>query len=745
MIRFQLIGTFRGCHDRPPRGRHQRGPRRGTAIIVVLGVISITLAMSYAILRSQATALQIQANSRHRGDARLAAMTGIKIALRKMHQSDWTGVGTAISGNISDRERYEASFETGDPSLAATDSEYWRYPYRVTINATGFSSNPVSNVTSTHRMRAVVQLTPRQLSSEPNDWTLAEPYTVYQWTSKGNEVQLPVHIEGPVHFEGPLELCENYPIENNRPFDGTIRNVAVFQTALIPADVEAIYNAMIFNVLGDSTTYGFYNPMAWWVLDESPGATVAVDQVGVNNGLYVGPSPTSLFGWINVARFDGYNDYVNLGAVDVSGTDLTILAWFFADSFSRQPNARIISKATGNSHAETYWMLGVVADGDATRLQFQLKTGGVTSSLIGSSAAVLTGRAVFAAAVYDGTEMKLYLDGELVGSTSVTGTIDTDATAEVFIGDNPPGSPRTRYLRDLEAAHVAGEADYRPLSGPVYLDTDANDELTLSLLQDDLGAAPTEHVTASRVPASHPGAVTDYQLYPGGLFYSVVRIATGALANQTLEPDVLTNPLGVFYRNGTLSLGDNTTVRGTIISKDKHDVYFLGGNLKIDPVLLPEIGGLAATVQLPVVISGDDIHADDNVQGEINGLLFARRKFWQRDELGENRFLTITGKVLADEIKLLGRDSWKLDADTWQSRLSQFTSQSAAGLLSGVLAYFPGWLEDGHQQWIQPVLTIRPESAPVSYHWQDWSQPLFVPHPDDPGLRWDLLEWTDVD
>ena len=43
----------------------------------------------------------------------------------------------------------------------------------------------------------------------------------------------------------------------------------------------------------------------------------------------------------------------------------------------------------------------------------------------------------------------------------------------------------------------------------------------------------------------------------------------------------------------------------------------------------------------------------------------------------------------------------------------------------------------------ESLLTIRPESIPVAYHWHNWDQPVYVPHPDDEGLRWHLLEWTD--
>jgi hypothetical protein len=61
-------------------------------VIVVLGVISITLALSYAMLRSQVTSVQIQSNLDRRNAARQAAYAGVSAALRAMHQSSWGGV-----------------------------------------------------------------------------------------------------------------------------------------------------------------------------------------------------------------------------------------------------------------------------------------------------------------------------------------------------------------------------------------------------------------------------------------------------------------------------------------------------------------------------------------------------------------------------------------------------------------------------------------------------------------------------
>jgi hypothetical protein len=140
--------------------------------------------------------------------------------------------------------------------------------------------------------------------------------------------------------------------------------------------------------------------------------------------------------------FDGINDYVDIGKFDVMGSELTIAAWFKADSFNHLSSfhdARIVSKATGTADQDHYWMLSTIKNGNTTKLRFRLKTNGTTSTLIADSGNLITNEWIHAAAVYDGSSMKLYKDGVLVGSMSKTGAIDTNSSTPVWIGTNPDG------------------------------------------------------------------------------------------------------------------------------------------------------------------------------------------------------------------------------------------------------------------------------------------------------------------
>src|SRR5690606_37927116 len=70
-------------------------------------------------------------------------------------------------------------------------------------------------------------------------------------------------------------------------------------------------------------------------------------------------------------------------------------------------------------------------------LRFRLKTGTTTTNLYASSGFLQTDTWYHAAAVYDGEEMILYLNGTEVGSTEKTGQIATDPTVEVRVGGSP--------------------------------------------------------------------------------------------------------------------------------------------------------------------------------------------------------------------------------------------------------------------------------------------------------------------
>ena len=167
----------------------------------------------------------------------------------------------------------------------------------------------------------------------------------------------------------------------------------------------------------------------------------------INGASYVANSvdgsPSSLY-------FDGVDDGVSLGGLDVSGTGLTLSAWINADTFpgsNRDP--RIISKATSTATDDHVFMLGTIKLGSETVLRGRLRIEGITHTLIADAGTSLVkGVWYHSAMIYDGSAMKLYLNGQEVGTKELVGTIDQDSDIEVSIGENPGGGRNWDGLLD---------------------------------------------------------------------------------------------------------------------------------------------------------------------------------------------------------------------------------------------------------------------------------------------------------
>jgi len=212
-------------------------------------------------------------------------------------------------------------------------------------------------------------------------------------------------------------------------------------------------------------------------LDEGTGTDVSDISGTGNDGVLVnGPlfeadsadsSPFSV-------RFDGVDDYIDLGGVDVNGSGLSVAAWFNADTFSgSSTDPRIISKASGTGANEHIFMLGVLQSGSTQRLRVRIRIGGVTTTLIASGGDISTGTWYHAAATYNGSILKIYLDGTRVGSVPLFGNVDTDPSIPVTIGSQPPGAGGQYFdgliddVRILQRAISENEiADIVGSSGP---------------------------------------------------------------------------------------------------------------------------------------------------------------------------------------------------------------------------------------------------------------------------------------
>jgi hypothetical protein len=316
---------------------------------------------------------------------------------------------------------------------------------------------------------------------------------------------------------------------------------------------------------------------------------------------------------------------------------------------------------------------------------------------------------------------------------------------------NWPDSVRRRYYSDLKRMRDAYGTDWRAYSATATFYPYTWD-WPLNWIQSDAASVLTSMGTSTSntgFPSSNvlypPASLTTYQLYPGGKVYNVQAVAS-TLQNATLQPDVLLNPAGIYWQAGQVELGDGATLCGTLITPNAN-VNVRGKGVKILAADLPSLYGTSQPVQLPAVVAGGRFYVFAGAEVGITGMVTASTSFDVASDTQDRASLTLLGALAAGDISIHGRSEWTAKSTNWwNDKFLQFDAQ--ASILGGV-KYFPEWLQAKKHLDPTPRLTIKPSPTPIRYHWHTWTDangtnnPIFVPDPNDGGLRWNLLDWTD--
>ena len=188
---------------------------------------------------------------------------------------------------------------------------------------------------------------------------------------------------------------------------------------------------------------GGHGAAGHWGFDEGTGVqTLDLSGSGMD-GVLVGSSwsEESADGSDFSLSFDGDDDRVDLGSIDLGGGGATISVWAKVRDFTTiERDGRFISKAVGVLDEDHFWMLATVEDGADTRLRTRLRAQGAVEVTVADQGDVPLDEWVHAAAVYDGAEVRLFLDGEEVGRETLTGPLDEDPGVDVAAGNQPVGA-----------------------------------------------------------------------------------------------------------------------------------------------------------------------------------------------------------------------------------------------------------------------------------------------------------------
>jgi hypothetical protein len=207
----------------------------------------------------------------------------------------------------------------------------------------------------------------------------------------------------------------------------------------------------------DSTIYGSVKGLfAHWKFDDGSGGT-ATDSIGINNGTLNG-NPTWTAGRFDGAlSFDGTDDYVSVDPIaPLIGNTVTVQAWIHTSEYAGIWNL-ILTQNVGNGY---YFYVS------SDRPAFYIVVGASYVQAI-SQDAINPNEWYHVAGTNDGSNLKLYVDGQLKGSDSSTGFLGVSSNA--YIGHEPVSSLYYYGLIDDVRIYnrAVSESEFQDIADPM--------------------------------------------------------------------------------------------------------------------------------------------------------------------------------------------------------------------------------------------------------------------------------------
>jgi len=222
--------------------------------------------------------------------------------------------------------------------------------------------------------------------------------------------------------------------------DGKIDEVRIWNDVRDEKEIRLCMNREI-PVDGETNlvTYYKFNETSGTTADNAEGtATYDATLNNMEDNDWV--TSSAHFGPKNCLDFDGSDDYVTCGSINLSGSALTLECWVKVDAFktiSPLISQLIGTESSGNS---AFLRLGD-ADISANQVQFVLEISG--QQKLTSTSFLESNRWYHIAGVYDNSGMKIYINGKLDSSNSQSGNFVSNDT--FCIGDTG-GSTDRRYI-----------------------------------------------------------------------------------------------------------------------------------------------------------------------------------------------------------------------------------------------------------------------------------------------------------
>jgi len=500
-----------------------------------------------------------------------------------------------------------------------------------------------------------------------------------------------------------------------------MRRTHVFLASIILLAVAACTQAQDPDLLG------------WWKLDDGTG-TVAADSSGNgHDGVFI-QDPEWVAGKFGSGLlFDGQGgERVSLGGLDIPSGAMTIACWFKANNLDTPGNdPRMVSKANGGGNNDHWWMFSSSRIGSDKFLRFRLKTndGQQTSEIKAGSFEV--GEWIHGAIWWDGTNMKVYKNGEEVGNLAKGGTsVALDPAVQGAIGNQPIGAENrpfdgiiddvriyTKALTEAELAEVMAGPPAPLAAGP-----DPADGVTLEQNWSNLSWQPGTWAVS-------------HDLYFGTDYDAVDQGAEGTFIGNTTSPLQVVGFPGFPAPEG-LQPGTMYYWRVDEINPDNPDSPWKG---VVWSFTLPPRGAYKPVP--PDTMKFVDTDADLSWTAKWNAALFSVYFGTDPAEVANAAGAAPSGKMTFDPgpLELETTYYWRVDSFdgvTWSTGdVWSFTTTRPGGGLVGEYANYGGGVPDPPESPFQNVTLTRIDPG-IDFQWGSGSPEPDVINTDDFAVRW---------
>ena len=203
--------------------------------------------------------------------------------------------------------------------------------------------------------------------------------------------------------------------------------------------VSSAGNWHILNISGNGELLPSENLIGWWKLDEKTGVSATDSSITLNDGSLNNStfSTNSALSNLNSGLYlDGINDYVTITYTSSYEIDfITLSIWVYPTSTGQ--NDQLFSK--DNSGSNRSWQFRENNDGTVRFIVFDdddSSNGQITST---NTLALNDWNHV--AGTWDGSDIKLFINGQFDSSTSFSGLLNKDETNNAFLGRSENGDP----------------------------------------------------------------------------------------------------------------------------------------------------------------------------------------------------------------------------------------------------------------------------------------------------------------